>query len=62
MVVSVLESLRQYLEGLTLSSVIAEVRHWGQASQWCFTRLLSVLQMPTSCKPPLDLLLPAPEG
>jgi len=61
-IVSVLESLRQHLNELTLSSVIAEVRYWGQTGQSCFARLLAALQLSTSAKSPLDLLLPLPGG
>jgi transposase len=67
-VVSVLESLRQYLSSFTLSSVIAEVRRWPEAGRSCFARLaerlgLTAADASADGRPSLlDRLLPAPGG
>jgi transposase len=45
-VVSVLESLRLYLQTFTLASVIAEIERWWQSGQSCFCKLLSKLKLP----------------
>jgi len=67
-IVSVLESLRLYLQTFTLASVIAEVERWRQAGQSCFTKLLKKLKLapptPATETTPsiLDKLLPIPDG
>jgi hypothetical protein len=67
-IVSVLESLRQQLSTFTLSSVIAEIRHWLETGRSCFARLAEKLQLtaagfPTNDRPSLlDRLLPLPDG
>ncbi len=66
-IVSVLESLRQYLASFTLSSVIKEVSHWLEAGRSCFTRMAEKLGL-TDGDPHaghssvLDRLLPVPDG
>ena len=66
-IVSVLESLRQYLSAFTLSSVIQEVGHWLQAGRSCFARLaakLGLTDSPSQVNGPslLDRVLPVPDG
>jgi transposase len=67
-IVSVLESLRQYLSTYTLSSVIEEVQHWDTVGRSCFARLAEKLGLtnpgsPTNGRPSvLDRLLPVPDG
>jgi len=67
-IVSVLESLRQYLSTYTLSSVIEEVRRWAAVGRSCFARLAEKLGLtspgsPTEgCPSLLDRLLPVPGG
>ncbi len=66
-IVSVLESLRQYLSTFTLSSVIKEIGHWLEAGRSCFARLAAKLGL-TDGQPHadrrslLDSLLPVPGG
>ena len=67
-IVSVLESLRQYLSAFTLSSVIEEVRHWLETGRSCFARLAKKLGLigsksRTDGRPSvLDYVLPVPGG
>ena len=66
-IVSVLESLRQYLSTCTLSSVLAEIRHWLKAGRSCFARLAEKLGLTegriAADRPSLlDRLLPVPDG
>ena len=66
-IVSVLESLRQYLSAFTLSSVIKEVGHWLQAGRSCFARLAAKLglsdgQPQVNGPSLLDRVLPVPDG
>ncbi len=66
-IVSVLESLRQYLAPFTLSSVIGEVGHWLQTGRSCFARLATKLGLtdgrPHANAPSLlDRVLPVPDG
>jgi hypothetical protein len=66
-IVSVLESLRQYLSAFTLSNVIEEVGHWLQAGRSCFARLAAKLGLsdgqPQANGPSLlDRVLPVPDG
>jgi len=66
-IVSVLESLRQYLSAFTLSNVIGEIGHWLKAGRSCFARLAEKLGLidgqPHADRPSLlDDLLPVPDG
>jgi len=66
-IVSVLQSLRQYLSTFTLSSVIKEVGLWLKAGRSCFARLAKKLgliegQPHANCPSVLDRLLPVPGG
>ena len=66
-IVSVLESLRQYLSAFTLSNVIQEIGHWLQAGRSCFARLAAKLgltdrQSQANGPSLLDRLLPLPDG
>jgi transposase len=61
-VVSVLESLRLYLQSFTLVGIIAEIERWWQAGQSCFTRLLKKLKLSCPNESVLDKVLPAPDG
>jgi transposase len=66
-IVSVLQSLRQYLSTFTLSSVIKEVGQWLKAGRSCFARLAKKLgliegQPHANCPSVLDRLLPVPGG
>jgi hypothetical protein len=66
-IVSVLESLRQYLPTFTLSNVIVEIGHWLEAGRSCFARLAANLGLtggqPHTDRPSLlDSLLPVPDG
>src|SRR5271165_6493521 len=65
-IVSVLQSLRQYLATFTLSSVIKEVAQWLKAGRSCFARLakaLGLLEGQSDVNRPsvLDRLLPVPD-
>src|SRR5208283_4888205 len=59
---SVLESLRLYLPTFTLSSVIAEIRHWLENGRSCFTKLLEKLKLRSPEQSVLDQVLPHPSG
>lgn len=66
-IVSVLESLRQYLASFTLSNVIEEVSRWLEAGRSCFARLAEELgliddQSAAGYPSLLDSLLPVPDG
>jgi transposase len=67
-IVSVLESLRQYLPTYTLSSVIEEVQHWFETGRSCFVRLAKKLGLTVAgCTADgrsslLDRVLPMPGG
>ena len=66
-IVSVLQSLRQYLSAFTLSSVIKEVARSLEASRSCFARLAKKLglierQSNANRASVLDRLLPVPGG
>lgn len=61
-VVSVLESLRNHLPTLTLSSVIDEIQSWWDAGESCFAKLLSQLQLPPPSVSVLNRVLPIPDG
>ena len=60
--VSVLESLRVYLKKFTLGSVMAEINHWWQAGQSCFSKLLKKMKVKQPEKSVLDKVLPIPDG
>jgi hypothetical protein len=60
--VSVLESLRQYLSSFTLTAIIEEVQRWRAAGQSCFSRLLRKLKLSLPSESILDQLLPLPDG
>ncbi len=59
-IVSVLESLRKYLNTFTLASVIEEVERWSEAGQSCFAQLLDQLGLPPPDDSLLDRLFPVP--
>jgi transposase len=66
-IVSVLESLRQYLSAYTLASVIEEVGQWLAVGRSCFARMAEKLGLTdgqsNADRPSLlDSLLPVPDG
>jgi len=62
-IVSVLESLRNYLSSFTLTAIIEEVQRWRTAGQQsCFSRLLHRLKLQCPSTSILDQLLPLPDG
>ena len=66
-IVSVFESLRQYLSTFTLSGVITEVEHWLKTGRSCFARLAEELglidgQLHGNRSSLLDRLIPVPDG
>ena len=61
-IVSVLESLRLYLEKFTLATVIEEINGWWQAGQSCFTKLLKKMKLQPRAETILDKIMPAPDG
>jgi transposase len=64
-IVSVLESLRLFLQVFTLANVIEEVQSWFQKGKSCFTQLLQQLKLPlptASTTSVLDKVLPLPDG
>jgi transposase len=61
-IVSVLESLRQYLPTYTLSSVIDEIRRWSVTGRSCFSKLASKLRLKLPDRTVLDLIYPKPSG
>jgi hypothetical protein len=66
-IVSVFESLRQYLSAFTLSGVIEEVGHWLKTGRSCFARLAEELglidgQRHGNRSSLLDRLIPVPDG
>jgi transposase len=66
-IVSVLESLRQYLPAFTLSNVIGEIGQWLKTGRSCFARLADRLGLTDSLQYAtrssiLDSLLPVPDG
>lgn len=60
-IVSVLESLRQYLATFTLSSVIGEITRWSATGRSCFSKLVRKLRLPPS-DAVLDFIYPQPSG
>ena len=67
-IVSVLESLRQYLSTFTLSSVIREIRRWSETGRCCFARWSERLGLIGREHPDdrrlslLDRVIPVPNG
>jgi hypothetical protein len=67
-IVSVLESLRQYLSTFTLSSVIEEIRRWCETGRSCFARWVEKLGLIGNGLPNdgrlslLDRVIPVPDG
>lgn len=61
-IVSVLESLRQYLAMFTLSSVIDEIRRWSATGQSCFSNLARKFPLSPRDTTLLDLIYPQPSG
>ena len=67
-IVSVLESLRQYLSTFTLSSVIEEIRRWCKTGRSCFARWVEKLGLIGNGLPNdgrlslLDRVIPVPDG
>lgn len=63
-IVSVLESLRNYLATFTLTTVIAEITRWFESGRSCFAELADKLGLSTTSTTPsvLDRLLPGPSG
>jgi len=67
-IVSVLESLRQYLPSFTLSSVIEEIRRWCETGRSCFARWVEKLGLTDHGLPNdgrlslLDRVIPVPDG
>jgi hypothetical protein len=66
-IVSVFESLRQYLSAFTLSGVIAEVGYWLKTGRSCFARLAEELGLIDGRRHGdrpslLDRLIPVPDG
>jgi len=59
-VVSVLESLRQYLSSLTLESLTEEVMRWCRNGRSCFAELAERLGLPAPRHSLLDVLIPGP--
>ena len=59
-IVSVLESLRQYLETFTFETLLAEVRRWLATGRSCFAELAERLGVPAPRHCVLDVLLPGP--
>lgn len=59
-IVSVLESLRQYLSTFTLSSLIDEILPWFETGRSCFAQLLEHLGLSPPHESVLDQLLPLP--
>jgi transposase len=59
---SVLESLRLYLPGFTLSNVQAEVQRWLKVGQSCFAALLEQLKLSSPQQSVLDQVYPSPDG
>jgi len=61
-IMSVLESLRQYLANFTLSSVIDEIQRWSAAGRSCFSKLARKLRLSLPAEAVLDLIYPQPSG
>jgi len=61
-IVSILESLRQYLTTFTLSSVIDEIARWSATGRSCFTKLARKLRLSQSDDAVLDFIYPKPSG
>ncbi len=61
-IVSVLESLRQYLPTFTLSGVIEEILRWSAAGRSCFAKLARKLKLSPPEKTVLGFIYPQPSG
>jgi transposase len=61
-VVSVLESLRNYLASFTLAAVIDEITRWFRTGRSCFAELADKLGLSTTVASVLDRVLPRPSG
>jgi transposase len=61
-IVTLLESLRQYLATFTLSSVIDEIRRWSATGRSCFRKLARKLRLSPRDSAVLDLIYPKPSG
>jgi hypothetical protein len=61
-IVSVLESLRQYLPTFTLSGVIEEILRWSAVGRSCFTKLARKLKLSSPDKTVLGFIYPEPSG
>jgi hypothetical protein len=61
-IVSVFESLRNFIERLTLKSVIDEVNHWIKTGQSCFAKLVDQLGLRLPDEPILKRVFPNPSG
>ena len=61
-IVSVLESLRQYLPTFTLTGVIEEVLQWSATGRSCFAKLARKSKLSPRDKTVLGLIYPSPSG
>ena len=61
-IVSVLESLRQYLPTFTLTGVIEEILQWSATGRSCFATLARKLKLSPRDKTVLGLIYPKPSG
>ena len=61
-IVSVLESLRQYLPTFTLSGVIEEILRWSATGRSCFAKLARKLKLSSSDNTVLGFIYPQPSG
>jgi hypothetical protein len=60
--VSVLESLRQYVPTLTLTTVIEEIQRWARTGRSCFADMIDKLGLTVCMSSILDLIVPRPSG
>lgn len=60
--VSVFESLRQYISSFTLTTVIAEIRRWEKVGRSCFEDLANELGLTPPANATLDRVIPVPDG
>jgi len=61
-IVSVLESLRQYLATFTLPTVIDEIKRWSAVGRSCFAKLAGKLKLSLPDEAVLDFIYPKPSG
>ena len=59
-IVSLLESLRQYLDAFTLQALTEEIKRWSAVGRSCFVELSERLGLPSPRHSVLDVLLPGP--